>query len=46
VLEDFMSGYNGIAMVLSTFFHLEILPGLNLKFLEIVPGFLAAQSEQ
>lgn len=46
MLEDFTSGYDGVAMDFSSFFHLEILPGLNLKVLDVVPGFLATQSEQ
>lgn len=44
VLEIFMSGYNGIAMGLSSFFHLEILPGLNVNTLDTVPGFLSTQT--
>lgn len=41
-----MSGYEGVTMDLSSFFHLEILLGLNLRILDIVPGLLATQSEQ
>lgn len=41
VLEVFMSGYNGVAVGLSSFFSPEILPELNAYTLDIVLGFLA-----